>query len=384
MPDTHATSPHAPHRVLSRRSPRPLVGLAGLLSLLWLGGPARAADQIVGIRSLAMGDSLRAAATGAEGVLLNPSGIALLKQYVITGFYDLKLQSLGHGVHVSIVDSVTQAKVAMGLYYNFIYETPNVGYTISEGGANPRMFNSRDPRLLQSGPWQPNLTRIGHEVGVVTAFPLGDRFSLGITTKYGWYSTTAQLPTPSTAPAGQPPNSPLPANFAPGNPSIDQNFVYDFGSLSSVVNFDIGVTVKIAGGLSVGVVGQNLWGHSDEQPTMLGTGLAYVASTRLTLAADATVNFTGNQNCVAVPPAAPCSQTSDRTTVRTGGGLEYAIADRVPLRAGYLYDSNLGSHSITAGLGFFTQSFGLDFGMRERLAGGAETVLLLGFRIFRD
>ncbi len=323
-----------------------------------------------------MGDSLRAAATGAEGVLLNPSGIAILRQYVVTGFYSLRLQSLGHAVHVSITDSLTQAKVAMGLYYNFIYESPTVGYNVPEGAPSNRVFNSRDAVLDPNHTWPTNLTRTGHEVGIVTAFPLGDHFSIGITTKYGYYSTTAQLPTPSAM-------GPLPTNFAPTNPAVDKNFVYDLGSLSSVVNFDVGLTVHTSSGLNIGLVGQNLWGHSDEQPSTLGGGLAYAGSTRFTLSADALVNFTGNQECVGMAPN-PCAQTANRTTVRTGGGLEYAVADRVPVRAGYLFDSNLGSHSITAGLGYFTPSFGLDFGMRQRLAGGNETVLLLGFRIFRD
>lgn len=364
------------------RLPLRPAALFALLLLSWA-GPARAADPIVGMRSLALGESMRAAASGAEGVLLNPSGIALLRQYTVTGFYSLRLfddGNFGHAAHVSIADSVTQRRIAVGLYYNFIYETPSFSFDVAEGGTSTRMAHIRGQRectllMLDAGRC-PTILRTGHEVGLASAFPLGDRFILGVTTKYGYYSETAQLPDDQLR--QQLPN----ANLM--NPAIDKDKVYDFGSVSNVVSFDIGMTLRLFESLNVGVVGQNLWGHGKEMPTLLGMGLAYAWGTRLLLAADALVNFTGNEQCTAAAPRPPCSETGNRITVRAGGGAELTLGSRVPLRAGYLFDSTLNSQHVTAGLGYFTPRYAFDFGLRQRVVAGAETVLLFGFRVFRD
>ena len=70
--------------------------VSALLAVLLTGSAvAHAAEPQVGVRSLAMGDSLRAMATQSEGMLLNPSGLALTKQFQATGFYSLRLPSFG-------------------------------------------------------------------------------------------------------------------------------------------------------------------------------------------------------------------------------------------------------------------------------------------------
>lgn len=335
----------------------PLLVVAALLS-----APASAAEPVVGIRSLAMGDSLRGAARGDTGVLLNPSGIALFREYVVTGSYGLHMMpydqmALGHGLHVSITDSVTQRKVAMGLYYNFIYDSPRAAFRVLQG----------TPETLVPVPSQA-FTRSGHEVGAVTAFPLGDRFILGTTVKYAYFSTTAQLADPFVT-----------------SSTVGKDLSYDLGTIGSVVTLDIGLSLRLTDGLSVGLVGQNLWGHGSELPTQLGLGLAYAASARMTLAADLLVNFTGYQECASMLKAS-CPTYQNRIVFRAGGGAEYSIADRVPLRLGYLFDSNLTSHHLTGGLGYFDARgrWGVDAGFRQRLAGGAETLLLFGVRILRD
>ena len=62
----------------------------------------------------------------------------------------------------------------------------------------------------------------------------------------------------------------------------------------------------------------------------------------------------------------------------------FKLANRIPLRAGYLFDSNLGAHHVTGGIGYFDPRFGLDFGFRQRVSGGMETTLVMGFRLLRD
>lgn len=107
-----------------RHAPR-LLATALTVALTAVGGSsAQAADPMVGVRSLAMGDSLRGLAVGGEGMLINPSGIAAVRQFSTTAFYSLRTQSLGHFLHASVADSVTQRYLALGLYYNFLTESP--------------------------------------------------------------------------------------------------------------------------------------------------------------------------------------------------------------------------------------------------------------------
>ena len=87
----------------------------------------------LGLRSLAMGDTLRGAATEAEGPLLNPSGMAVTQKFQVSGFYSLRLPSQGHNVHLSIVDSVTNRRLAIGLYYSFTQELPRFAFPLAEG-----------------------------------------------------------------------------------------------------------------------------------------------------------------------------------------------------------------------------------------------------------
>ena len=344
-----------------------LVSLGGFCaaSLAFLGGlsVANAAEPMVGIRSLAMGDSMRAMATQSEAMLLNPAGLALSQQFQVTGFYSLRLPSLGHFLHASISDSVTNPYFALGLYYNYLRETPRFGFRLRNGGDD----------LVQQVVGA-DIVRTGHESGTTLAIPIGQRLTLGASLKYAYYSLRAQLGQ-DVAPPGQ----------SAADSRIDRENSVDLGSTGSVVTFDFGMTLRPFAGLHVGVVGQNLWPHGYELPTLLGIGLGYQVGDRLLLAVDTVINFTGNEACSDMTQTT-CNETTRRTTVRVGGGAEYTIAGKVPLRLGYLYDDNLRAHHATMGLGYVSKDsgFALDVSVRQRVAPGSETVLLFGIRILRD
>lgn len=321
---------------------------------------------MVGLRSLAMGDSLRAAATGAEGTLLNPSGIAVQRQFASSGFYSLRAQSLGHFLHASVSDSVTQQHLALGIYTNYFYEKPRFSYALAEGGQSNRVF-------IVDGQ---DIVRTGTESGAVVAIPFGDRFALGGSLKYGYFSLRSQLRTGD-----------VPDDFAFQNPNIDSDRRVDLGSAGHVVSFDLGATLRIIDELRLGVVGTNLWPHGTEMPTRLGIGLSYRLNERLLFAADAVIDFTGNESCIAVSPDnGLCSETERRTTYRLGGGAEYNLASRVPLRIGYLYDGNFNAHHVSGGIGYLNleRGFGLDLSLRQQVSAGTQTVVLLGFRVLKQ
>jgi len=324
---------------------------------------AYAAEPVVGIRSLGMGDTLRAMASQSEAMLLNPAGLGLSKQFQASGFYSLRLPSLGHFLHASISDSVTNRYFALGLYYNYLHETPRFGFRLRAGG----------DELVQKVVDAP-IVRDGHESGASLAIPLGERFSLGGSLKYAHYSLRAQLGSDIAPPAQTAADS-----------RIDRENSVDLGSVGSVVTFDIGLALRPFAGFHVGVVGQNLWPHGVELPTLLGIGLGYDFGNRLLLAADTVIDFTGHETCADMT-FATCNETTRQTTVRVGAGAEWTIAGKVPVRLGYLYDDFLRGHHVSGGLGYVAQDsgFAVDVSFRQRVSSGAETVLLFGIRILRD
>jgi hypothetical protein len=328
---------------------------------------AQAVDPMVGLRSLAMGDSLRAEATGSEGTLLNPSGIAVRKEFATSGFYSLRAQSLGHFLHASVSDSVTQQYLAIGIYYNYFHETPHYSYALAEGGDKNRVF-------IVDGH---DITRTGTEAGAVIAIPFSERFQLGGSLKYGYFSLRSQLH-----------EGDVPDDFAYKNPNIDGDHSVDMGTLGHVISFDLGFTLRLVSQLRLAAVGQNLWAHGTEMPSRLGIGLSYRLNERVLFAADGVIDFTGRESCIAPMPLQDglCSETKRVTTYRLGGGIEYIAASKLPLRIGYVYNSDLSAHHVSGGLGYLDleRGFGLDFSLRQQVSGGSETVALLGFRVVKN
>src|SRR5262245_29753332 len=102
---------------------RLLIALGAFVTIVAVASTARAQADFVGVRALGMGEAQRATATGASGPLLNPAGMSLVRQYVIEGMYGVKVESIGHNANVTVVDSIT-SRVAAGLFYTFIYESP--------------------------------------------------------------------------------------------------------------------------------------------------------------------------------------------------------------------------------------------------------------------
>ena len=114
---------------------RALLPLAVFVSLVAAASTARAQADFVGVRAMGMGEAQRGNPTGASAVLMNPAGMSLVKQYVIEGMYGIKIEDIGHNANLSVVDSIT-ARVAAGLFYDFIYETPKIGFQWAGGQIN--------------------------------------------------------------------------------------------------------------------------------------------------------------------------------------------------------------------------------------------------------
>src|SRR6185312_3704188 len=194
---------------------RLLVPVAVLVSLVTFASPARAQYDFVGVRAMGMGEAQRATATGASAVLMNPAGMSLVKQYVIEGMYGIKIEDVGHHANLTVVDSIT-ARVAAGLFYSYIYETPKIGFNWVGGTVGSEQ-----------------ITRTGHAAGLSLSVPLGDRFILGATAKYLHFDTTA----------------PLPMGTVPDHLTLDT---------VNGVTFDVGMIVRLGDRFNIGLIGYNL------------------------------------------------------------------------------------------------------------------------------
>jgi hypothetical protein len=320
---------------------RSLISLAALVSVVAFAIPARAQNDFVPTRALGMGEAQRATATGASGPLMNPAGMSLVRQYVIEGMYGIKIETVGHHANLSVVDSIT-ARVAAGLFYSFIYETPKLGFNWAGGKIDSEQ-----------------ITRTGHAAGLSLSLPLGDHFILGATAKYLHLDTTA----------------PLPMGTVPDHLTLDS---------VNGVTFDVGMIVRLGDRFNVGLIGYNLWDHgSRESPLSLGIGLAYVPLPTLSINFDTVINFTGYQN-YKIDMMTGKVTLDQRTTARLGPGIEWVAGSKVPLRAGVVYDSGLPATYLTLGLGYLSTAFGIDLSYRGKVQGGIENFLMLGIRIFID
>ena len=314
--------------------------LLALVAVVFLGaGRAEAQADFVGTRALGMGEALRANAAGASAILLNPSGMSLSRGYVIEANYGLRVEDLGHHAFVAIADSVT-SRVAAGLYYEYIRANPKLGFDWAGG----RVVDDK-------------LTRSGHAAGISLSLALGERFLLGASVKYLHFDTKA----------------PLPANAKPGKLTLDH---------INGVTFDVGATFKLHPKFQLAAVGSNLWNHgSRETPTSAGFGLSFIPIPSLLINFDGVANFTGYKTLI---------HTDDPSIVkykfkaagRFGPGIEWLIANKVPLRAGFVYDTGLSAAYVTAGTGYFGSSFAIDLSYRGKVSGGVENFLMVGLRIF--
>ena len=371
---------------------RRVLSVSLLASVLALTAPPRSAgaiEDLISPRSMAMGNSLRADATGALGPQLNPAGMAMKRGYSIELMYGFRVQDVGSNLNLSIVDSIT-SKVAAGVYYSFVWSRPKL-HLIPNGGTTVVT---------------PDVTREGHETGVALALPLGDKFGLGVTMKYLTVSTTAtaqkgladlKCATPldgtDTVMGGKAYTCVLDDSSLAGN-SIARGF-----------SIDAGISARLGDKFQVGLVGYNLIPlRSVEAPIGMGLGLAFKPTPMFTIALDTVIQFNQWND---YSTSTPTMYGNRFVTGRLGGGIEWLIIGKVPLRLGYLWDSGpgklsmgdpnkaaavvdpamplikgLASHYLSAGLGYQGQKFAVDVSYRQKFAYGNESILIAGVRVF--
>jgi hypothetical protein len=179
----------------------------------------------------------------------------------------------------------------------------------------------------------------GHEAGGSLAFPFGNFAALGGTVKY--FNLTG----------GDAPN---------GN--------------NGGVTFDLGLTARPTGILSIGVVGANLRPLRTSQATQsVGYGVALLPTPALVVTADGLTRFT------------PDNQTGRKGTSAMAGAT-YTLLEKVAFRGGGGYDATTENGYATVGLSAISDIGAIDAGVRQDLFHSAgiprETVINVSLRLF--
>lgn len=300
---------------------RPAVCLT-MLCLLVLAVPRAEATEQNTPRSLGMGGALRAAATGASGIFLNPAGITMVRAYAVEAFYDFHVQKNGHYAHSSVVDSVASKWVAAGLYYNLVVMRPDV--------------------LERSKGKEQSLSITGHETGVSLAVPLGNRFALGATVRYQFLKAKA-------------------------NVVVDGEDTEVTVDKINNVGVDVGVVVVPYEGFTLGVTAMNVVPQkSIYAPLSMGMGAAYSYKTFFTAAFDVQLDFTSR----------------DKVVVDYHGGLEGFLAGKFAIRAGTMHRGLTQGTHVTAGFGWVSPKAGVDIFLVQQVDGGIETRIGFSVKVF--
>jgi hypothetical protein len=119
--------------------------------------------------------------------------------------------------------------------------------------------------------------------------------------------------------------------------------------------------------LQLSVSGHNLNNQDTTlAPISMGGGISLSPVSMLTLVADVLMDF----------------RSAPRPKGRYSGGVELFLANHFPLRAGYAYDDLRGTHAVTMGVGYISENFGAEFGMRQEVVPQAQTTMMLSLRYF--
>lgn len=213
----------------------PSLLLLGAASLMFTTAARAASPPLPGTRAMGMGGALRGSATGDSALTLNPSGMSLMRAYIIEAMYAHDRISPGQTNvgRLSIVDSTSGFNISGGIYYNYLADE-------APGG----------------------LKRSGHEGGGALSIPIGDVVYVGGSVKYFRLSQSGTLPPTS-------------------------------GARVRGFTFDAGLTVRPTSSIAIGLAGQNLADlHTDRAPRTVAGGVTVGAVPGLLLAVDAALDFT--------------------------------------------------------------------------------------------
>jgi hypothetical protein len=268
-------------------------------------------------RVVGMAGAVQAFGGSTTAVFVNPANLTLLRVYHLEGIVALSPEARRQSYGGAIVDSST-SRLAGGF-----------------GGT----WSQMDPDGIK---------RQFADLRLALAYPVGDRFSLGVTGRY--------LRVQQKVSAG------------PLGASLVSDGLRD-EPLLSTFTFDAGGAVQITDQFRFAVSGRNLTLPAAAlAPTALAGGLGWSNQT-ITIEADTLIDFT----------------TYDSARARGMLGAEVLVADRIPIRAGYRFDAGTKTHAIGFGAGYVDRKFSVELaGRRDVVADHPATFISFGLRFFID
>ncbi len=174
-------------------------------------------SEPMGARGLGLGGAVIASGTGSDALIANPASMSLVRAYIWENYYRYHTGISGHAGFTSLVDSVTNERVAAGLF-------------TSLGAAEPE---AEDGTKLEESFWR---------TGLALSLAFTEWLAVGLNGHYFKYEL----------------------KNLPDGTQKDKTFTLDAGAI-----------VKISDMFSVGLVAYDLLSeHSDARPYVYGGGVA--------------------------------------------------------------------------------------------------------------
>ncbi|MBX3210679.1 MAG: hypothetical protein KF850_01455 [Labilithrix sp.] len=268
-------------------------------------------------RSVALAGAQQVWGGSTTAVFVNPANLALYRVYHLEGLAAFSPEAGRQSYGGAVVDSST-SRLAGGF-----------------GGT----WSQMDPDGVR---------RQWTDLRLSLAYPLGDRFHLGMTGRY------------------------MRVNQGTARGPFGASLASDGTSSEPIVNeftFDAGAAIAITEQLRFAISGRNLTAPGTSLlPVAVAGGLGWSNRT-VSAEANTLVDFT----------------TFGSARMRMMAGAEILLADRIPLRAGYRYDAGMRTHAVGLGAGYVDRRFSIEVGgRRDVVADHPSTMISVGLRFFID
>jgi hypothetical protein len=274
------------------------------------------------LRALGMGGASRGAAAGSDAPFANPSGLSVLREYVMEAGYAYTPDEAAHVAHLVLADNRT-SWLGAAPAYTYVRAAP-------DSAASTRR----------------------HELALALSAAVAGKLMLGATGKYLWI------------------HDELPAGPLPTDVAIERD--------NKGFTYDVGLTLEASPAVHIGAVGYNLRDlHTPHARRGVGGGLALTPGASLMVAADTVVTFKstdGRENVASYLGGAEY-QVLEWLALRAGGGYD-------GLRESGYVSGGLSALSVERG-GADVTGASLDFGFRQDVSGKTQvTTFGVALRIF--
>jgi hypothetical protein len=284
----------------------------GCVGILGISAPTRA-DPVVpearieSARGVAMGTGSRASSASTQAQADNPANLAGPGVAHAESTFGYQPQLKAYAVGASVVDAMTSSHIAAGLSSRFLFGDNSAG---------------------ENSGWE---GRLG--LGV----PIGQMISLGIAGRYSNFTVSNP-------------------HAKPERPPEDEFEEPDRTFKLKAFTMDAAITLRLFEGFAISAIGTNLIDTGTPLAPLLVGGSAAFGGNGFSLGGDVLVDLN-------------LHDAFNGAKLLMGGGLEYLTQGLVPVRIGYTYDQGRRTHSISGGLGYLAQRFGIQFSMRQMLNG---------------